>query len=226
MISDHETKYTVDAASTRRVVDWLRLRCRPDPLYPCETISSIYYDTPDWRFLREKANSDFFKTKVRLRWYADPLNGTQSDVSFVEAKFRTGTLRRKIRVKTDCSGEWVAGVSLADSRLLRVADLLRSEGFPPMGALMPVFQVSYLRDRLVDPLSGTGVCVDSQIRAPRVNGQRLPRANPLALQTAVVEIKGESQELPTLLRSLSSLGCRRSSFSKYMECYSRIMSLA
>ena len=226
MISDHEIKYVLDGGAVPRVTAWLKLRCRPDPSFPFETISSIYYDTPDWRFLREKGNSDFQKTKVRLRWYTDAHDRDPSEVSFAEAKFRTGSLRRKIRVRTDYTGRWISGVSLGHPLLLRVAHLLRAEGFPPTGVLMPVFQVSYLRERLVDPLSGMSVCVDSQIRAPRVNPQMVPRSNPFALNTAVLELKGEGQELPTVLRSLCSLGCRRSSFSKYMSCYTKIMALA
>jgi len=225
MISDHETKYVLDAGSAPRVIEWLKLRCRPDPSHPCETISSIYYDTPDWRFLREKVNSDFLKTKVRLRWYSDVNDRDPSEVSFAEAKFRSGSLRRKIRVKTEYTGEWIVGVSLADPLLLSVRHLLGTEGFPSMGLLLPVFQVSYVRDRLLDPLSGMTVCVDSRIRAPRVNPQMVPRANPFSLRKAVVELKGDGQDLPTLLRSLCSLGCRRSSFSKYMSCYSKIMDL-
>ena len=68
---DHEIKLVLPNRAARSLVRWLRSRCWPDPLYPAATVSSIYYDTPDWRLLREKVNSDFLKTKVRLRWYSD-----------------------------------------------------------------------------------------------------------------------------------------------------------
>ena len=63
---EHELKFTVPVSSTAAVLAWLRGACTPDPKFPCGRVSSIYYDTPDLRSLREKLNSDYLKTKVRL----------------------------------------------------------------------------------------------------------------------------------------------------------------
>src|SRR5690606_22911495 len=67
---EHELKFTVPVSSTAAVLAWLRGACTPDPKFPCGRVSRIYNDTPDPRSLREKLNSDYLKTKVRLRWYA------------------------------------------------------------------------------------------------------------------------------------------------------------
>ena len=66
-----ETKYVFHRASAPKIICWLKGRVRPDKEYPAGIISSIYYDSRGWDFLNEKINSDYLKSKVRLRWYLD-----------------------------------------------------------------------------------------------------------------------------------------------------------
>ena len=67
--SGYETKFVLDQCAEHIVRHWLSRVALPDPHYPANVVSSIYFDTHDWRYLNEKENSDFLKTKVRLRWY-------------------------------------------------------------------------------------------------------------------------------------------------------------
>lgn len=71
MSPEHELKFVFRNGFAREIVSWLEGRCLPDPEYPKGRVNSIYYDLRDHRLLDEKRNSDFLKTKVRLRWYAD-----------------------------------------------------------------------------------------------------------------------------------------------------------
>ena len=64
-----EIKYTVPASRVPALCSLLDARCHPDPHYPRGHVRSLYFDTPDLRFLAEKSDGDFLKTKVRLRWY-------------------------------------------------------------------------------------------------------------------------------------------------------------
>ena len=64
-----ELKFTIDGRNVTAVRRWLSSICRPDPLFPRGVVNSIYFDTPELHHLREKINSDYLKTKVRLRWY-------------------------------------------------------------------------------------------------------------------------------------------------------------
>jgi len=220
---EHETKFVFDAAIAPHFVNWLRCRCRPDPRFPAGTISSIYYDTPDWQFLREKINSDFLKTKVRLRWYADIDGESPSDHSFLEAKFRTGSQRSKIRLRTDHSGRWLDRVSLGDPRLLGIPRMLGSKDVVFARPLVPTFLIRYKRCRFIEPSTGARLSIDYDIQVPAVNWRMIPRAFPISLRQAVFELKGKAVDLPDILHPLTAMGCRKESFSKYSRCYENIM---
>ncbi|MBN1842778.1 MAG: VTC domain-containing protein [Deltaproteobacteria bacterium] len=218
-ISGHEIKFALNNSSAHIMVHWLQLRCHPDPQFPAGIVSSIYYDTKGWRFLREKVNSDYRKTKIRLRWYSDFHNRQPDDKSYVEAKFKTGARRKKIRVKTDFSGKWLSSVSLDDQRLLKIPYLLRCEGVIIPEQVFPAFGITYKRRRFVEPTTGARLCIDYDISSPSVNSQMLPRGNPFPLKSAVFEVKGNISELPTVLYQMAAMGCSKQSFSKYSNCY-------
>lgn len=80
----HELKYVFPNRRAVSILNWLKARCRSDSDYPAAVVSSIYYDTVDWRSLAEKNNSDYLKTKIRLRWYQDLFTGELSQESFLE----------------------------------------------------------------------------------------------------------------------------------------------
>ena len=92
-------------------------------------------------------------------------------------------------------------------------------GVPVPSLLHPVLHVRYTRDRFVDPISGVRISFDTVITTPKVNPELVTSLNPLALHTAVVEIKGQATELPLILRNLTELGGRKAAFSKYRACY-------
>ena len=88
---EHELKFALPPHRTALLEAVLRQICRPDPRYPAGIVTSIYYDTPRFHLLREKANSDYLKTKIRMRWYSDGGAPSDDGVAFAEAKFRIGT---------------------------------------------------------------------------------------------------------------------------------------
>lgn len=222
----HETKFILNNIAANVIIQWLQSRNQPDPEFPAGIISSIYYDTWDWHFLREKVNSDYLKTKVRIRWYADIDSAEPDDKSYLEVKYKVGSRRKKIRIRTDYSGSWLSSVSLDDPSLLKIPHLLRSHGVVIHGHLYPVFQITFKRRRFTEPVTGMRLCLDYDIRAPRVNRQILPRTHPFCLQNAVFELKGKIDELPNVLHQLTAMGCWKQSFSKYSACYQKIMRVA
>jgi hypothetical protein len=205
------------------VIRWLEARCFPDAVFPGSIISSIYYDTPSLHFLREKINSDFFKTKIRLRWYADSDTGKPEAKSFFEAKYKRGSRREKVRKQTDISGEWLSKAKLNDRALKNVPLMVLSNSRVLPGPIFPVFDINYRRIRFVEPISGARLCIDFDINSSRVNWQILPNVPPIRLQTAVFELKGKSRDLPRVLHQLTAMGCRKYSFSKYSVCYEKIV---
>ena len=220
--SEHETKFVITNSKSHQVIEWLRCSCKPDPQFPSGTVSSIYFDSWTWRFLGEKLNSDYLKTKVRIRWYSDIKGDNQSDYSFAEAKYKVGNGRKKIRIKTDYTGEWLSTTRLDDERFLAIPSLLMSKGVVLNENVFPAYQISYKRLRFIERLSGVRLCFDYDICAPRVNTYMLPRSYPFRLQTAVFEIKGGIIELPPQLYPLTDMGCRKASFSKYSVCFQKL----
>lgn len=219
---ENEIKYTINNARCRQVIQWLRCRCRPETQFCTETVSSIYYDTWGWKSLGEKINSDYLKTKIRVRWYSDIAYHRHYDASYAEAKFRIGYKRIKIRIQTPFSGERMADTALHDPVLLTIPKLLEANGVMLGENYFPVYQVTYKRMRFKEPLSGAKVCFDYDIAAPRVNRFMLPIGTPAAIQTSVLELKGSRYELPAFLSPLVEMGFRKTSFSKYSACFQQL----
>lgn len=217
-----ETKYVLTMGCVPKFVQWLQHRCLPDPDYPAGIVTSIYFDTRNWHFLHEKINSDFFKTKVRLRWYADLDSGKYSTESFLEVKFKQGKKRHKIRKRLDISGESLAESDLSSRDLIDLPNRLLELGVIFPEALFPVFQIQYNRLRFVEPFSRARLSLDYAIRVPVVNRQKIPVFFPFSLQNAVFELKGTDSRLPAFLHQLTTLGCRKDSFSKYSFCYAKL----
>jgi hypothetical protein len=218
-----ELKFVMRNERAGAIAHWLRLTCRPDPAFAAGTVSSIYFDTYDWRFLREKIDSDYHKTKVRVRWYSDIENLNCAPCSFVEAKFRTGACREKTRIQTNAAGAWLSQVDLNDPALSRLPERLRALNPSLPFPLRAVLVVAYRRLRFVEPTSGLRISVDFDIAAPRVNCQAARRSGTFRLRQAVLEVKGEAGELPDALKPITEMGLRRGSFSKYESCCRNLM---
>jgi len=223
--NEFETKYVFPNIHAYSMIRFLETTCQKDGRYPEGTISSIYFDTKDWKYLSEKINSDYLKKKIRVRWYSDIGNVHASGYAFAEIKYKIGSRRTKIRVKTETSGAWLNTAYLEDASLQRLPDALRRKGVWLGENLHPVFEIRYKRRRYLDRYSGSRICVDYDISTPRVNGYMLPKINTFLLANAVFEIKGPIQELPVSLKPLILMGCRKSSFSKYQACYQKVMNV-
>ena len=94
--ADFELKFVGERWRAKPLRRLLERLCRPDPAFPTGTVFTIYYDTPSLECLDEKRNSDYLKTKVRLRWYR--VEGRPTDSAFLEVKSRVGSRRDKLRL--------------------------------------------------------------------------------------------------------------------------------
>jgi hypothetical protein len=211
---ERELKYVMPAARASLARGIVSALCRPDAHYAAATVFTIYYDTPGLDLLSEKINSDFLKTKVRLRWYSTPpLHGGTG--TFLEIKSRVGTLRRKVRVETPFRQDALRAISLEDPRLIAALELIRPLGVSVPSRLMPALLLRYERRRYVDRFSGSRISVDTDVEALSGHPRLLGHAFRVRLPQAVVEAKGAEEALPRILDPLTRLGARRESFSKY-----------
>jgi hypothetical protein len=208
----HEIKYVMPAASAGPAEAWLKATCRPERAHPPAWVCSVYFDTPGSALLDEKINSDYLKTKVRVRWY-EPLAGPTAGPAFLEIKQRAGTTREKHRFALATPAAQAAGWPLHDPRwLVLIAPAAARIG----GPLAPVLRMRYVRSRFFDGLSDTRVALDRDLAVTAAHPALRPRPLPAGLRWAVVEWKGPSPELSSSLRGLTRFGARRQSFSKYL----------
>ncbi len=219
---ESEVKYVFSRHLGPQLALWLSRRCIPDGEYPYGTVSSVYYDTPWWHLLREKLNSDYLKTKYRVRWYSDLEGNHPGPCGWLEAKRKIGSSRFKTRVRINVSGERLRAESLESQFWHSLSQKIAEMGETLPGPLLPVFEISYQRLRFVEPTTGTRICLDNHISTPRVNRLVLSVPTPIELEEGVFEVKGRSNVLPKYLRQLSAMGCRKRSFSKYLDCYVRL----
>lgn len=215
---EYEFKYVFPDVYIETVLRWVRQTCRQDPEFPHNIVNSIYYDGRDWRFLGEKVNSDYLKTKVRVRWYEDPENPQRPGSAYVEVKSKLGSSRTKYRVYAPFQSSWLAGANLAHPQLLQVPSMLTAHGFFFKTPIFPAFAIRYERHRFIEPISRTRICIDHHIAVPKVNPSIMPHFDPYPLASAVLEVKGDHVGLPGILARLAHIGCRKSAFSKYLAC--------
>ena len=149
--AEHETKFVLPGRARAQVLGRLRALCAADASHPVGIVSSIYYDSVGWRSVAEKRQSDYIKTKVRVRWYADAATGEPLGRAFIEAKIRTGTRRLKVRIDTEIPAARMSRLPLDDREVLELPRILAQAGFVLPGPILPVFEVSYARHRFVEP---------------------------------------------------------------------------
>lgn len=212
---ERELKFVVADARAASMLAFLQALCRPDGRHATGLISTIYYDTPWLQLLGEKVDSDYQKLKVRLRWYRGPEAQAGSPQSFLEIKRRIGTFRDKVRFETPLMADALDRMPLEDPALLSVVDLIPSLGIPVPMPLLPALLLRYRRYRFIEPLSGARVSLDTEITAVRGRRGLFGAGAGAVLPTAVLEIKGQAEDLPRALHPLAHLGARRTSFSKY-----------
>ena len=195
-----------------------------DPKFPVGHINSIYFDTVGKRSYWEKANGDNLKMKVRLRWYGETEDLSGDIPAFLELKYRLGSARRKVRLDVVVPSAWICGASLSDDSFI---DFLASHesalGEPVATEWRPTACISYDRVRYDDPLGGSRVSVDWNIRVGRFNENLFPWATPFSLGDVVCEFKNKGGHPPAWADEMAGAGLRIRSFSKYGECMTRLM---
>jgi len=217
----HELKFLLPGDCTPSVLRILGHLAQADPQHPRGFVESVYFDTRTLALLNEKINSDYLKTKVRVRWYPDA-GQVASGPSFLELKRRIGTRRSKVRIETPYPAEVLSRSPLTGAELAGIPHLLRSHGMPVVEDFVPLLVVRYHRWRFVEPFTQARIALDTGILVPRTHAHFLPAANPTPLASAVLEVKSPHARLPERLAILTELGCRKSSFSKYAACYAHV----
>lgn len=219
---EHELKFVFGNHLAAKVGSWMEKRCVPDPAFPASRVSSIYYDSRDWMMLGEKLNSDYLKLKIRVRWYADAHSLELFPRNFIEAKYKVGSARNKVRMDSGRKSEWLDTSPMYLPGFIELPPLLRGLGVVLREPLFPAFQISYTRRRFIDPLSGARLCIDQDIHVPRTNPLMISKTRPAFLPVGVIEYKQKGNDLPDWLTQITAFQGRRAAFSKYLVCFQHI----
>lgn len=116
----YELKYIVDGETKQRFLDAVQANVSADPhgenaIY---RVSSLYFDTPDFRAVWEKLDGESVRRKFRLRYYSvdhDNVDSVQVSNAFMEIKHRIDNTVYKQRVQLSNDG---ATVILSDGKEL------------------------------------------------------------------------------------------------------------
>jgi hypothetical protein len=215
-----ERKYYLMPREVGFAYGLLRQICLPAREYPSEQINSLYFDTANLDQHERSSSGDYYKDKVRLRWYSEnsKLNGIQT--IFLELKSRRGFASTKQRLKLQVPAESLAPAYLRKGIVPRtlLMDTLARFSYFPHEILQPIIRISYWRYRFSEIMTEQRISLDCHIRSTMIipgpgNGER-----ELELPGAVVEIKGQSTELPEALKRARILDTDWTRFSKYSAC--------
>jgi hypothetical protein len=219
---EYELKFLLPASRAAFLRSWIAAAVPPDSRFPPARVVTVYYDTRGLRYLVEKVDSVYMKTKARLRWYVGPHGEPIGSPVFAECKFRVGSAREKVRVRLPITPADLACQPLDAPAWASLLDPLRALGPDLPSDLAPVIRLGYLRCRYSDR-TGARVTLDSDIRIEALNRSLLATpVPPTALPTAVFEYKGRVMELPGYLKPVERFGARKGSFSKYLACFEHL----
>jgi VTC domain len=216
---EREIKFLVPAARSGSLRAWLDAACMPERRYPPALVCTTYYDTPGFAFLGEKIDSDYLKTKLRVRWYASLDGNPAGSAVFAELKYRVGNRRDKCRVPLDADPAALGALPLESPVWTSLLDPLRVKAPLLPGRLDPILTLRYARYRYLDRPTAGRVTLDDAVALTALNRARVTGHAPVRLPNAVLEYKGASDDLPRHLTPAIRFGARRGAYSKYLAAY-------
>lgn len=216
-MSRMERKLVIARPFAEYVIAWLKHSYIPDPVYPLNRITSIYFDSPGLGFYHECLNGDIYKNKVRIRWYDEPIPGQDIPV-YVELKSKKGFYTVKQRSKVS-----IPAISLREDCIAGIGNqanldnTLHEMGYVSTEPLNPLILISYQRYRFRDRYDNFSITYDMGISSSLVEQSMAACRQRISLPETILELKGRSMEIPLNLQELNGVGFRWIAFSKYAQ---------
>lgn len=182
------------------------------------SIRNLYYDTPNYRLIRQSLDKPIYKEKLRLRSYG---RAGQEDNVFVELKkkYESVVYKRRLEMPQDQALDALLGLApLPDSQIGREIGW----ALQFYRELMPRVFLSYERDAYHALDSDFRLTFDDclRCRTEELTLDSEPWGNPLLDEdTVLMELKMEDSMPIWMARLLSRLEIRKTSFSKYGAAY-------
>jgi hypothetical protein len=228
----HELKYSLSAEVAALLFKELSSHCVPDPFAGKNgsyEVSSLYYDTSDFRFYWDREESVGYRRKVRLRSYNSEGRSTGC---FLEIKEKHKHLVSKKRIAISLEGlestrvddrtsleDVLAGVP--DSAEVREVKYLHR-----VLRLQPIAIIRYVRDTLMSERdNGLRITYDRRLTTRGKDLFRYNSERELFIHSSdsgILEIKANTG-IPLWLQSIvAEYGLMQSRFSKYCLAVKRL----
>lgn len=193
-------------------------------------VCSVYFDSPDLRFFRDKMEGELTRLKPRLRWYADSLDEAPS-AYFLEMKGRYDriVLKRRAALSRDLAEAILADpLSVPDSAISNSSVLGEFSYMVQRFDLRPLVTVSYhrkpFRGRFHNNLRMT---FDRMLRcslSTSLDAKVSDFRYFLPANRSIIELKYNETVSRYLLQRLNSHGLIQQTFSKYAHSVSTMIS--
>jgi SPX domain-containing protein involved in vacuolar polyphosphate accumulation len=211
-----EEKYLLSAAQYQAIMAGLRGRMQPD-LFGRSMVTSIYYDTQDYRLIRSSLEKPDYKEKLRVRAYGTP---TAESKVFVELKKKLDGIVYKRRVELPLSQ---ANLLLAGKQTDNDTQITREiQYFLRFYQPEPRALLSYRRVAYTGADNNLRITFDDDIRY-RTSALRLTAGvwgqELLSPGMTLMEIKAPGAIPLWLCELLNQNEVYPESFSKYGICY-------
>ena len=132
-----EEKWLLPKEEYGRLLPELRKHMEED-VYGKYTISNIYYDTADFRLIRESLEKPVYKEKLRLRLYGDA-DENGKVFAEIKKKYKGIVYKRRIGMKLKDARRWLNyGIAPAEGNGGRAASFTEKQIFR---------EISYMKDR-------------------------------------------------------------------------------
>ncbi len=186
------------------------------------SIASLYYDTPDYRFIRLSNDKPMFKEKLRLRSYG--LANDQSPV-FLELKRKAYGVVYKRRIKSTIPEieDYLEGEtdSLGEGQIN-----MELSYFISQNELVPACLIIYDRTAYYEPNGDLRLTIDNnpRFRMDDLDLRVSMDGEPLLPEGySILEVKVQGAMPLWLARILDEGRIYKTSFSKYGEAYKRLL---
>lgn len=214
-----EKKYLLTKEQYEGLMERISTYLRPDE-YPEGLICNIYYDTPEFRLIRESLDKPFYKEKLRLRCYNEI---TEKDSAYLEIKKKYDGIvyKRREKMNVMTAEEFIKNPPLdATTQIARELSWFVRH----YGTLFPAFYIAYDRLAFVEKETRVRITFDYNIRYRRENVTLIhgSRGTPLFTEGEVLmEIKAPMAIPLGIVKAMSELKIYPTSFSKYGTAYKK-----
>lgn len=218
-----ELKYLVNERQRTFLEEAFRSRMTPD-FHGESTICNIYYDTPDFRLIRQSLEKPVYKEKLRMRSYG-PAAADQTVFLELKKKYQGIVYKRRIEIPQQAAVNFLRG----DAPLPTDSQIGREIAYTAKfyGNLVSAVHLSYDRQAFFandDP--GVRATFDRNIcwRTEELSLTAQPGGEELLRPCqSLMEIKTGSAIPLWLVELLDAQNIRQVTFSKYGRAYESIL---